>query len=238
MTLVDLLLIELMLHLSHVNQVYSQPIHLTHELILCILITRRRIHFNGDSTAKCPCWHRVLVLVTFQPISSTLTWSLPLQNTHNSTNWWTFRWTCNRCKVHRKAVDQLNFRSITPRAKKNLIKIVFFTHVKLTLKAFGLIKIDQDIFSLSTHWREAQTGIILLLCCFLSARPRVEVEKAQVEPKLSKLSSGRALARYAWPSSQSFIFLVKRTNWQSVAGLWAYSEHFRIRLGPGFSIWA
>ena len=58
-TLVDLLFIELMSHLSHVMQMYSQPIHLTHELTLCIQITRERVNFNVDSTAKCPCCHRV-----------------------------------------------------------------------------------------------------------------------------------------------------------------------------------
>ena len=42
-TLVDILFIELMLHLSRVKQMYSQPILLTHELILCIQITRRRV---------------------------------------------------------------------------------------------------------------------------------------------------------------------------------------------------
>ena len=35
-TLVDLLFIELRSHLSHVKQMFSQPIHLTHELILCL----------------------------------------------------------------------------------------------------------------------------------------------------------------------------------------------------------
>ena len=34
-TLVDILFIELMLHLSHVKQMFSRPIRLTHELILC-----------------------------------------------------------------------------------------------------------------------------------------------------------------------------------------------------------
>ena len=33
----DLLFIELMSHLSHVKEMYSQSIHLAHELILCIL---------------------------------------------------------------------------------------------------------------------------------------------------------------------------------------------------------
>ena len=37
----DLLFIELMSHLSHVKQMYSQPIHLTHELILHVQIHKR-----------------------------------------------------------------------------------------------------------------------------------------------------------------------------------------------------
>ena len=57
-TLVDLLFIELMLHLSHVKQMYSQTIHLTHELKSCIQIIRRRVDFNGDSTVKAPCRRR------------------------------------------------------------------------------------------------------------------------------------------------------------------------------------
>ena len=61
-TLVDLLFVELVLHLSHVKKMYSQPINLTHELILHIQIKRERVHFNGDSTAKSPFWHRVLNL--------------------------------------------------------------------------------------------------------------------------------------------------------------------------------
>ena len=39
--LVDLLFIELILHLSHVKQMCSQTIHLTHELKSCIQIIRR-----------------------------------------------------------------------------------------------------------------------------------------------------------------------------------------------------
>jgi hypothetical protein len=46
---------------------YSQPRHLTYELILCIQITRGRVHFNGDSTAKSPCWHRVSSLWPSDP---------------------------------------------------------------------------------------------------------------------------------------------------------------------------
>ena len=44
-TLVDLLLIELMSHLSHVQQMYSQPKHQTHELILCIQIVDTLVVF-------------------------------------------------------------------------------------------------------------------------------------------------------------------------------------------------
>ena len=45
----------------------SQPIHLTNELILCILITRGRVHFNGYSTVKSPFWHQVLNLCPSDP---------------------------------------------------------------------------------------------------------------------------------------------------------------------------
>ena len=38
---------------------YSQTMHLTHELKSCIQIIRRRVSFNGDSTVKDPCWRRV-----------------------------------------------------------------------------------------------------------------------------------------------------------------------------------
>ena len=33
------------LHLSHVKQIYSQPYHLKHELILCIQVKRGRVDF-------------------------------------------------------------------------------------------------------------------------------------------------------------------------------------------------
>ena len=46
--LVDLLTIELKLHLSHVKLMLSQPMYLAHELILSIQITRR-VDINGDS---------------------------------------------------------------------------------------------------------------------------------------------------------------------------------------------
>ena len=66
-TLVDLLYIELMPHLSNVKQMYSRPIHLTHELILCIPITRGRANFTGDTTMKSPCWHLFLSLWPSDP---------------------------------------------------------------------------------------------------------------------------------------------------------------------------
>ena len=42
---VNLLFTELRLHLSRVKRMYSQPMHLTHELILCIQITKGRVDF-------------------------------------------------------------------------------------------------------------------------------------------------------------------------------------------------
>ena len=50
----DLLFIKLMLHLSLVKQMYSQTMHLTHELKLFIQITRRRVDYNIDSTVNDP----------------------------------------------------------------------------------------------------------------------------------------------------------------------------------------
>ena len=55
-TLVDLLFIERMSHFSHVKQMYSQPIHLTHELILCIQITRGRVHPQQRVLAGTKFW--------------------------------------------------------------------------------------------------------------------------------------------------------------------------------------
>ena len=54
-TLVDLLFIELMSHFSIVKQMYSQSIHRTNELILCIQIIRGMEHFNRNTTMKSPC---------------------------------------------------------------------------------------------------------------------------------------------------------------------------------------
>ena len=51
-TPVDLLFVELMLHLSHAKQMYSQPMHLSHELMLCLQTSRRRADFNGDFAMK------------------------------------------------------------------------------------------------------------------------------------------------------------------------------------------
>ena len=50
-TLADLLFIELKLHFSNVKEMYSQPKHLLHVLVLSIQITRGRVDFNRDSTA-------------------------------------------------------------------------------------------------------------------------------------------------------------------------------------------
>ena len=61
----DLLFIELMLHLLYVKQINSQPI--LNELILSLQITRGRVHFKGDSTSESPCWHRVTNLQPFDP---------------------------------------------------------------------------------------------------------------------------------------------------------------------------
>ena len=59
-SLVDLLFIEHMLHLSHVKQMYSQTMHLTHELKLCIQMIRRRV-----SLTEIPRW-RILAGAEFQ----------------------------------------------------------------------------------------------------------------------------------------------------------------------------
>ena len=74
-TWVDLLFIELLSHLSHVKQMYIQPIHLTHELILFIQITRGRLHFNRYSAVKSSCWHRALNLWCSNP---DLLWFAPV----------------------------------------------------------------------------------------------------------------------------------------------------------------
>ena len=59
----DLLFIELILHLSHVKQMYSQPLHLAHELILCIEITQGQVDFNGDSAVNAILCARFLLSV-------------------------------------------------------------------------------------------------------------------------------------------------------------------------------
>ena len=66
-TLVGVLFIELILNLSHVKQMIFQTIHVTHELILCILITRKREDINRDYTVKIPCWYQVLNLLPSNP---------------------------------------------------------------------------------------------------------------------------------------------------------------------------
>ena len=51
-TLVDLLLIELMLHSSQVKQMSTQPIHLSHKLILRKQNTRGTVDLNQDYEVK------------------------------------------------------------------------------------------------------------------------------------------------------------------------------------------
>ena len=46
---------------------YSQPVHLTHELMLCIQITRKRVDIGGDYSMKSPCWQQVLNLRPSNP---------------------------------------------------------------------------------------------------------------------------------------------------------------------------
>ena len=64
---VDPLFIELMLHLSHVQQMYCRPIQPKHGLILCMQNTRGRVVFNRVSVVKSPCWHWVLILWPSNP---------------------------------------------------------------------------------------------------------------------------------------------------------------------------
>ena len=59
-----------MSHLSHVKQKYTQPIHLTHKLILCTQITRGRVHFlwgfHSEESLLAPSFEPV----TIRPRSS------------------------------------------------------------------------------------------------------------------------------------------------------------------------
>ena len=48
--------------ISHIKLAYSQPMHLSHEVIMCLQITRAREDFNGDSAVKSLCWHQILNL--------------------------------------------------------------------------------------------------------------------------------------------------------------------------------
>ena len=63
----DHLFTQLMLHLSHVKQMCSQSIHLTHELILRIQITRGRVDFIRDFAVKSPCRPRLFNLRPSNP---------------------------------------------------------------------------------------------------------------------------------------------------------------------------
>ena len=67
MDLVDLLSIELMSHLSHVKQMLR-----THDLILRrLIITRGRVHFNGDSNIQ-----ESLLAQSFEPVTiNCILWS-------------------------------------------------------------------------------------------------------------------------------------------------------------------
>ena len=53
-----------MLHLPLVKPMYSQPMHLTHELIVCIKITKGRL----GSIKKSPCWRRFSTLRPFSEL--------------------------------------------------------------------------------------------------------------------------------------------------------------------------
>ena len=44
--------------------------HLTHELILCTQISRKKVDINKDSAVISPCLHQVFESATFQPRSS------------------------------------------------------------------------------------------------------------------------------------------------------------------------
>ena len=37
------------------SNAHHQPMHLTHEMILCLLMTRGRVDITGDSVVKRPC---------------------------------------------------------------------------------------------------------------------------------------------------------------------------------------
>ena len=58
-TVVDPIFSELKSHLLLVKQMYSQPLHLAHELILHIQITKGWVDFNRVPRMKSPCWRRV-----------------------------------------------------------------------------------------------------------------------------------------------------------------------------------
>ena len=79
-------LIGLMSHLSHIKQMYSPTIHLTHEVILSLLITRGRVDFKKDSAVKSPCWQPVLYLSPSDPDF------LPFRFGHFHMVWGAFKW--------------------------------------------------------------------------------------------------------------------------------------------------
>ena len=56
--------------LSHFKQINPLSMHLTHELILCVQITREGLTLNRDSALKSPCWRRVSNLL----VPSSFSW--------------------------------------------------------------------------------------------------------------------------------------------------------------------
>ena len=89
-TLVDLLFIELMSYLSHVKQMYSQPIHLTQELKLCKQITRGRE--EGYILTENPC------LFLYQRIDFFCFYS---------STWWRRRPRCTSARVETSTVTRV-----------------------------------------------------------------------------------------------------------------------------------
>ena len=65
-TLVDLLFIELMLHFSHVKQMYRNTVHHTHELTSCIQIIRRRVDLTEIPSWKLIAGAKIRTMI-FQP---------------------------------------------------------------------------------------------------------------------------------------------------------------------------
>ena len=84
-TLVDLLFIELTSHFSLVKQMYSQPIHLTHELILWMQITRGRPQPRSSS----------IPLLRYFLLIWTLSFSSSSSKAKPTTKSWEMLWQVN-----------------------------------------------------------------------------------------------------------------------------------------------